>query len=378
MVHSMRALRYAAAAFVVSGGLLVASCGGGSVSSTPVAAPGATSAPVTQSIPASGGALTVNSTSAQVATLNFAAGAPGNVTLSATSSTSAPGSAPVPSAVKRAAQSISGAVPFFFVTFSVSANLSTQFFSDESVSLSSGDPSTATYFVEFDDITAAPALKLGTGGPATIAAGIATYASGGGTASTLQSGHTYLIQFYYVPVSATSAPSASPTATAAPSPSPTATAFAFSGGTGSASCSSAACGVPVGITDSPITFAATFAAPSVTTSITGSVASGSAQISPSAPFPLFSAPGTPSVAVLYMQLSATPAATFPMTPAFSLTGLTSEGSCRFYEYVSSAWTAITNAAIVSGGSSVTIPATPVAGISLSPAPLYGAIVCTPA
>ena len=123
MFNSMRALRYAGAALVVSGGLIVASCGGGSVATTPVAQ--ATNAPAsTQSVPTAGGTLSVPAAaSGQVATFAIGVGAPAGVSLTSSSSATAPGSAPAPSSLKRSAEAISGAVPFFFVTFTVTATL---------------------------------------------------------------------------------------------------------------------------------------------------------------------------------------------------------------------------------------------------------------
>ena len=132
-MHPARTLRFVAAALVVSGGLIVASCGGGSVNTTPVAS---TSAPVTQSIPAAGGTLTLASSQSQVSTLTFSAGAPAGVALTASGSATAPAGTPAVTSLKRGAESgVTGGVPFFYVTFSVSANLSAQFLASETVSL---------------------------------------------------------------------------------------------------------------------------------------------------------------------------------------------------------------------------------------------------
>ncbi len=168
----------------------------------------------------------------QFATITLASGAPAGVTITASSSATGPSNAPAPSSVKRAAESINGAVPFFFVTFTVSANLSTQFFSSQTVSLLSSDPSTASYYVEFDDITSSPGTKLGCTGPGTVSGSTATISnsnsggvcmnSGSGGPPTLATGHTYLLQFYYVTGSS-----------ASPTPTPTATATATASGNAS-------------------------------------------------------------------------------------------------------------------------------------------------
>jgi hypothetical protein len=401
MSGPIRTLRFAAAALVVAGGLIVASCGGGSVNSPPVAQPTATSAPNTQSIPTSGGTLTLASSLAQVATVTFGSGVPAGVSLTASSSATAPSGSPVVSSIKRTTQStITGAVPFFYVTFSVSANLSTALISSESVTLTSSDPLTATYGVAFDDITTSPGTELGTAGPGTIANGIVTIANGGGQgAPTLQAGHTYLMQFFYVPAASPTAtptgasPTATPTsasATATPTSAPSGAtptpipSYTFSGGNDTTSCTTASCGAPpVYITDSALTFQATFANPTVSTEITGAVANGTAQISPSNTFPVYnnSAGGTVE---LYFQLSANPATVFPLTPAIQVSGLTGGvTTCFFYGYVTGSsantWTAIspqTGPAQVIGGS-VSFPAVSPGGtININPAPFYGAIVCS--
>lgn len=244
MSSPLGALRYAVAAFVVSGGLIVASCSGGSIASTPVGQ--ATNQPAsTQTIPTAGGTLSIPAASTgQVAAFVLAAGAPAGVTITASSSITGPGSAPAPSSLKRSAEAISGAVPFFYVTFTVSATLSTNFLTGETVTLTSNQPATASYYAEFDDITSAPGTKLGCVGPGTVANLVATITNGntggactnsGTNSPTLQTGHTYLMQVYYVAAgSATATPSAAPTATATASASASPTAFPSTAATASA------------------------------------------------------------------------------------------------------------------------------------------------
>jgi hypothetical protein len=224
----MRVARLTGSAFVVSGAIAIASCSGGTVASTPIAAPTATSAPVTQAIPATGGALNLATSTSQVASVAIGAGAPAGVTLTASSSDTAPSNVPVISSLARTSQAktlaITGAIPFFYVTFSVSANFSTQFLSSETVSLLPSNPTTATYGVAFDDITTASGTELGVAGPGTIANGIVTFANlTSANAPTLVPGHTYLMQFFYVPSSASASPIAptiaSPLAPTSASPS---------------------------------------------------------------------------------------------------------------------------------------------------------------
>jgi hypothetical protein len=87
---------------------------------------------------------------------------------------------------------------------------------------------------------------------------------------------------------------------------------------------------------------------------------------------------------MYFQLTANPAATFPMTPVVGLTGLTDVTGCFFYGYTNNSgwtfsWTPIspqTQAAVVSNGN-VTIPAVnPGGSVTLNSTPFFGAIVCS--
>ena len=228
--------RFGAPVAIVAVAVGVASCGGGgsSVSSIPQAAPSAaasTSGATTSfTVPAAGGTQALATVGGQTATIDFGAGATAGTTVTATSAVSAPANAPVPAAKARRIQQISGAVPFYFVTITVSQSLPGSVFTSESVTLGASDPTTASYYAEFDDITAAPATKIVSFGPGTVAGGIVTVENtGSGTASatSLVTGHTYLMQFYYVPASAASpSPGASPSAAAsvAPTASPSAAA----------------------------------------------------------------------------------------------------------------------------------------------------------
>jgi hypothetical protein len=416
MPTPFRAVRTAAAALVVIGGLVVAGCGGGSVNSTPVTQPTTTPAPTVQSIPTGGGALTVNSTGSSVATVAIAPGAPAGVSLTATSSSTFSNPPAISSLARTAAakpgrspqDGITGAVPFFFVTFSVSANLPSQFVSGETVSLGTNPP-TATYGVAFDDITSTPFTELGTAGPGVVSttAGTVTFTNGTSANSpVLQAGHTYLIQFFYVPAGTptpsptptgaapTATPtSAAPTATptgAAPTATPTSgssaiplPAYTFSGGSNTTGCTTSQCSVPISITDTNfnLSFQATVPAPSVGTEVTASVAGGSPEISPTQGFPLYTGTG---LAKMYFQLTASPTASFATTPTIVLsgTGLSTSAACIFYGYINNgsgfAWTPVspqTGAATVTNNS-VTLPPVNPGQVSLSSTPFFGAIVCT--
>jgi hypothetical protein len=310
-------LRFAAAGMALCAGLL-ASCSGGNVNTTPVSA---TSSPSTsQAVPATGGSLALPAASnGQVAALAFSAGVPAGTTISSSASAAPPGGAPAPSSLKRTTQAVSGAVPFYFVVFTVSAAFSAADIAGESVTLTSADPTTASYFAEFDDVTSTPGTKLASAGPGTIANGVVTIANGTAASSlTLQPGHAYLLQFYYVAAGGTATPSPSPTATAtasaAPSaaPSPTATptsvaAQACSGQTTTATSASATetLATAGGSLCIPAfgSFGGTIVYPTVSTSITAMLTSSTTNI---AGYPALSS-GTP---IFYLQLALSGATNF--------------------------------------------------------------------
>jgi hypothetical protein len=395
MTGSMRALRLMVAALVVSGGLIVASCGGGSVNSTPLAQ-GTNQPNSTQTLPTGGGTLSIPAAAnGQAASVAVAAGVPAGTTITTTSSATAPGSAPAPSSIKRSAEAIAGAVPFFFVTFTVSASVTSNLFSGESVSLTSSQPATASYYVEFDDITSSPGTKLGCAGPGTVANGVVTISNSGasgvctnsGNTPTLAAGHTYLIQFYYVLASASPSPSPSASPSASPSPSPTANPAFFAGGsanTGATSnCNTSAC-VPLSVPAPPFATTVTFGAASAP--VTMSVALGSALQTPSpGTYPAFTGTGTVQE---YLQVSASTNVTVAQTPAIALTGLTGVTRCAFYIYTGSVWASVspstTGTANVTSGS-VTLPMAPGVGangqvnnsaVNINTTPAYGAVACS--
>ena len=334
-----RGLRVAAAAVVVAGGLIVASCGSGTIQTTPVSQ--ATSAPGTQLIPTAGGTLTFASSTSQVAAMGFSSGGPAGTSITATSSTTAPANTPAVTSLKRAAEAVTGAVPFFYVTFSVSANLSAQFIASESVTTTASQPANATYGVEFADITTSPATSLGDSGPATSLNGLVTIINGTNTnPPTLVPGHTYIMIFFYVPAG-TVQPSASPS----PSPSSTASTgpqAAFPCGSAppsaSGSLSGFVAGSPMpyptlGSCSSNITFgASTTFGTNTTVVVTTSLAlpSGAPTAQPTNP----SGTGTPKAALLYETLTVTNGSiTVPVGPTASpiqSVTLASTGTCSTY------------------------------------------------
>lgn len=309
-------LRFAAAGMALCAGLL-ASCGGGTINSTPISP---TSSPSTsQAVPASGGSLALPAASnGQVAALSFSAGVPAGTTISSSVSAAPPGGAPAPSSIKRATQAISGAVPFYFVAFTVSSAFSAADIAGESVTLTSGDPTTASYYAELDDVTSTPGTKLASAGPGTIANGIATISNGTAASSvTLQPGHAYLLQFYYVAASGTATPSPSPTATstatAAPSPTATPTSVPTSGAqacsgqttTGTSAAATETLATAGGSLCIPAfgSFGGTIVYPTVSTSISATLTSSTTNI---AGYPALSS-GTP---IFYLQLALSGATTF--------------------------------------------------------------------
>jgi virginiamycin B lyase len=242
--RSIALIRRGAPLLVALGALAVASCGGGGTSAppfftgtaapgTPTPSPSPTASPTpapgstTAAIPSGGGPVALPTVAGEAATLTFAAGAPAGTTLTATESTTAPGGAPAPSSLRRAS-SFPGATPFFFVKFTVSANVSLATFAGEAVSLLSSQPQTASYYAELDDMTTASATvvlsRCGPATPSTFTATIVNSTCLTSGVTSLSTGHSYLLQFYYVAAGTpTPTPSATPTMTPTATPKPTAT-----------------------------------------------------------------------------------------------------------------------------------------------------------
>jgi len=422
-MNLVRFARLSAPVTIVALAVAVAGCAGGStVAHNPVSTPSASAGSgvtSTITIPAGGGSVALATVGGQTATFDFSGSGIAGTTITATSSTTAPGNAPAPSAVLRRPQALAGAVPVFFVTFTVSPSLTAASIASESVTLGANDPTIATYFAEYDDITAAPGTKIFTFGPGTVANGTATIANGAtGLTSpvTFEAGHTYLLQFYYLPVgtaspspgsspsaSASSAPSPTPSAgsSSAPSPAPSASAlpaFTMSGGndecltTTAGSCGPTASGSTLAFTDGAVTFEAGFASPTSTSTSPLSLylqgATSTAQISPSASFPVYNNVAGGTVQVYFTLNTAngsnvpTGSATYANTPQLVVSGVSGSG-CIFYGYnttgSTSGWGPVvpaTGSETVSGGS-VTFPPSTVggSGITVNATQFLGAIVC---
>jgi hypothetical protein len=193
-------LRAVIPAVVLTG--LLAGCNAGDITSTatPKPTPTAASASTTVTIPTND-SVVFPAAAGSIVTLQFGTGAPASTTLTATVSGAAPTGAPAPSAYRRKAAAISGATAFYFVTMAVSADVPLSAFAGEAISLN-GQPTSASYYTEFDDITSASATKLMSCGPATVGGTIVQISSSTCTATsapqTLVTGHQYLLQFYYV------------------------------------------------------------------------------------------------------------------------------------------------------------------------------------
>jgi hypothetical protein len=381
-----RALRLAVAVFVVTGGLIVASCGGGSVNTTP-ASPSTSS---TQSVSSSGGTLSLPAASnGESASLSVAAGVPVGTTITASSSAQAPGSAPVPSSIARSTESISGAVPFLFVTFTVSQSFAAQLITGEAVPVLSNFPANAQYYVEFDDITSSPGTKLACAGPGTVSGQLVSISNSGAggvctntqnSNPTLTAGHTYLAQFYYVLSN-----SASPTPS--PSPSPSASPGFFTGESVAippGSCSLTGCyitlvGPPFGTTIS-------FGTTSAPVGITLTLGYGLQTPAPNT-YTAFTGTGTVEE---YIEVAASTSVTVAQTPSIVVTGLTGVTKCAFYIFTGQVWASVspstTGTATVTNGS-VTLPMeqgvnglgvpNPPNPVNLNTTPpAYGAVACS--
>ncbi len=225
---------------------LVASCSGGSSApparlvpappATPSATPMPTSASATLAI-VQNGAAALPTLDGLAATFSFGTPIASGTTMSATEYLSAPSGTASPSALRRA-RSVPGAVQFFFVQFSFSGSVPVSALKYESVTLTAAQPANAAYYAELDDVTVGNVPVLSRCGPATVVASEATIDNATcvkSATTTLMTGHTYLLQFYYVPAagatptptaSPSATPTASPSATPKPSPSPTPTATA--------------------------------------------------------------------------------------------------------------------------------------------------------
>jgi hypothetical protein len=338
---------------------LLAACGGNSstpptvsgptATPTPTATPGPTSVSTTMPLPTTATTLPLPTLNGMSVTFHIAAGAASGTTVTATESTGAPPNAPAPSSARHR-EAITGATNIFYVTMTFSQTVSSNFFPGEDLTLLSTLPTSAQYFTEIDDITSAPATKIGTFGPATLTGLLAAYTNNGGNNGNggppnLTVGHTYLFQFYYTPASTTPTPTptpsasatATPTTTATPTPTPTGSSssaptptptptsssspsaqpdYTFAGVTASATFTSAGGGPVTTATYQGLTLSTTWGQNNTSsTNFTESVATGSGDISP--PGFLLNT-GNGHVAI-YIKFTATPATQFTLTPGATIT-----------------------------------------------------------
>ena len=206
-------IRKGSAVAVILFGLLVASCGPSTVNTVPVNSGNVPTTVGTFPLPTPSG-------SSLMSALSFATGEPADVTLTATSFLSAPPNAILPSGTVTASSSVrivasaplANAVPFFWVTFTVSAPINLGGIVAETLAPASALPvAGASYFDELDNITAgATGTKLASYGPGTIANDVLTISSPT-TSLELTPGNLYVWQFYYL-----GTPSPSPTPSSGP------------------------------------------------------------------------------------------------------------------------------------------------------------------
>jgi len=373
-------------------GTIVAGCSGGSTpappSAQPTTAPGTTTTSLL-AVPGTAGTLALPAIGGLAPSFAIGSGAPGGLTLTAIESLSAPSHAPVivASAVRKTAAT--AVTPFLFIQATFSAGVPAGVVASEAVALAITLPQNADYYCEIDDITGGTASPVGTIGPVLPSNGTVTFSNGSG--GSLAAAHTYLFQFYELPIPApTPTPSATPTATPtptptatpsgslSPTPSPTPTApatpvpaFTFSGPSASAPSvipPAAPAAIVVPATSAYGTYGAqatiTWGASSGSSAFVLSTALGSSSsdISPFGQFPLYT--GSAATPLFYMLISSTASVTFTSSPAVTVTvthGFGSSNACGFYIYANNnssgfSWQLVPGALANVSGNSVMIPA----------------------
>jgi hypothetical protein len=206
----------------------IAGCAGGSTAGpTPsvTASPGSSNTTLV-AIPGTAGTVALTAVSGITPGFAIGSGAPAGLTASTTVSASAPSGAPTLSVARKTQSATSPITPFLYVTASFSANVPSGVILSELLALSSSLPANADYYCAITDLTAAS--QTTTFGPVVPVNGIVTISNGtAANTPAFTSGHTYLFEFYELPIPTNSpTPSPSPTATSSsptPSPSPTAT-----------------------------------------------------------------------------------------------------------------------------------------------------------
>jgi hypothetical protein len=401
---------------------IVAGCAGSSTSNpTPAVQPSATASPNQSgvqfiAIPGTAGIVSLPGLSGITPGFGIGAGAPAGLTMNASEGFSAPANAPAPSSVARkTAATTTGITPFLFVTATFSAAVPAGLIASEVVSFASNLTTTGlNFFCELDDITTSTASKIATFGPATTVNGTVTISNtvGGGSVPALVTGHTYLFQYYDLPIpgptpspSPSPAPTATPSGGATPSPSPSPTAaptttptaaptaaptgpatpvpaFTFSGpNTTSASVTPptvpAALVLPAVASPGYSTYSAhvsiQFGAATSSGAYTMRAALGStaADISPAGSFPFYT--GSAATPLFYVLLTPNVPVTFSQTPSVmvNVASFGSSNTCSLFIYGNTggstfSWLQVPGTLVNVSGTSVTIPAVaPPAGLTLN-------------
>ncbi len=389
----------------------IAGCAGGSTSgpvpsATATASPGSANTTLV-AIPTTPGNVALTAIAGITPGFAIGSGAPANLTATMTESATAPSGAPTLSVARKTQSATDGITPFLYVTATFSANVPSGVVLSELLQLSNALPANADYFCAITDLTANS--QTVTFGPAVPANGFVTIPNGTATGTTnaapstpsFQGGHTYLFEFYELPVSsATPTPSPSPTAggSASPSPSPSATASSSAAPTPTATATSA------GTATAPPVF--TFTGPSATSapvtppnappafSVGGSgYGSHSAQVSislgaattsgaysmtaelgsvgdiTSNNFPFYT--GSAATPLFYVQLEPTASVTFSQTPAITVNvnSFGSSNTCSLFIYANTGgssyqWLQVPNTIVNVSGTQVVIPAASAPGVTL--------------
>ncbi len=387
----------------------IAGCAGGSTSSAPSVQPSNSPSPGPSgvqlvAIPGTAGTVSLQALGFVTPAFGVGTGAPSGLTMSAFASFSAPSNAPSPSAlVRKPAAATTGIAPFLYVTATFSANVPAGVVASEVLTFSS---TTATsglnFFCEIDDITATPASKIATFGPAVASGQTVTISNSipGNPGPSLTAGHTYLFQYYDLAIPG---PTPTPTATPVPTPTPTPTATPFPTPTPSATPSTSPTPVPTPTgTSSPVpafTFSsgATATTASVTPptqpgplvvpasggygtysahvtiqfgaettsgafTMTAALGSTAADISPAGSFPFYT--GSAATPLFYVLLTPNAPVSFSQTPAITVTtsSFPSSNTCSLFIYANGSgggpfsWLQVPGAQANVAGNSVTIPA----------------------
>ncbi len=380
---------------------VIAGCAGGS---TPGPAPSATASPGSSTstliaIPSAPGTVALSVVAGITPGFAIGSGAPAGLTATATASVIAPSGAPALSVARKTSSATSPITPFLYITASFSANVPAGVLLSELLQLSSSLPANADYFCAVTDLTAGS--QTTTFGPAVPANGIVTISNANGTAANapaFTANHTYLFEFYELPIPAASpTPTATPTASASPTPTATSTSSPTPSPTPTATTAGTATAPPVFAFTGPSVSSASVTPPNVPAAIVPPVGSGygshaahvavqlgaatsSAAYSMTAAlgsigdissnnFPFYT--GSAATPLFYVQLTPSVPVTFSQTPAITVTvnSFGSSNTCSLFIYANTGgsayqWVQVPGTLVNVSGTGVTIPAASAPGISL--------------